>query len=207
MSVVLEEMLAESGLAREEMTDVFEVLAPLGDLPREVPTPSAELAALLGPAGTALRPSALFGRGRRGAVAGAVLLAISGVGATGLSAAANTLPRPLQERVSQFSHDYLPFDLPQPPPPPQQPVDGLPALTPGAVSAPTERTDDSTSRSLPGRPTDRDAPVWSKPSQASSASTPYAAPYAQPSSSPSDAWPGAPSPMAQSSASPLLDPA
>ena len=49
------------------------------------------------------------------AVAGALVLALSGVGATGLSAAANTLPRPLQHQVSQFSHHYLPFDLPEPP--------------------------------------------------------------------------------------------
>ena len=41
------------------------------------------------------------------------------MGATGLSAAANTLPRPFQHQVAQFSHDHLPFDLPEPPPPGQ----------------------------------------------------------------------------------------
>ena len=43
------------------------------------------------------------------------MLAFSSVGATGLSAAANTLPRPLQHQVSEFSRHFLPFDLPEPP--------------------------------------------------------------------------------------------
>ena len=48
--VRIEEMLAESGLAREEMTDVVDLLLPLEDLVEDAPAPSAELAALLGPA-------------------------------------------------------------------------------------------------------------------------------------------------------------
>ena len=52
---------------------------------------------------------------RKRALAGVLVLALSGVGATGLSAAANTLPRPLQHQVSEFSRHYLPFDLPEPP--------------------------------------------------------------------------------------------
>ena len=124
--VRIEEMLAESGLAREEMADVVDLLLPLEDLVDDAPAPSAELAALLGPERP--RPVARVG-GRRSAVAGALVLALSGVGATGLSAAANTLPRPLQHQVSQFSQNYLPFDLPEPPAPHRR-SQGLPALTP-----------------------------------------------------------------------------
>lgn len=206
MSAVLQEMLAESGLAREEMTDVVEMLAPLDDLVQEVPAPSAELAALLGPdRGVHPRPRALFG-GRRGAVAGVVVLALSGVGATGLSAAANTLPRPLQHRVSQFSHHYLPFDLPEPPA--RTPARGLPVVTPGAVPTPTERGAGSASRSIPDRDVDHAATGPATSSRSSSAATTYAQPYAQPSSS-SGAAPksAAASPMAQpyASGSPTTD--
>src|SRR4051794_5247875 len=141
--VRIEEMLAESGLAREEMTDVVDLLVPLEGLFGGAPAPSAELAALLGPA----RPRPVSRSGsRRGAVAGALVLALSGVGATGLSAAANTLPRPLQHQVSRFSHSYLPFDLPEPPARHDR-SQGLPALAP----APTGERGGASSRSLPGR--------------------------------------------------------
>ena len=72
------------------------------DLVDDVPAPNAELAALLGPSRWSDRTgsSSLLGP-RRSAVAGALVLALSGVGATGLSAAANTLPAPLQHQVSE----------------------------------------------------------------------------------------------------------
>ncbi|KQT93869.1 hypothetical protein ASG49_02585 [Marmoricola sp. Leaf446] len=87
------------------------------------PAPSAELAALLGPpatgGGTVDRDLAHLvplrrRTGPRGAVTGAVVLAVATVGATGLSAAANSLPAPLQEQVADLSRAYLPFDFPRP---------------------------------------------------------------------------------------------
>ena len=74
--------------------------------------------------------------------------------ATGLSAAANTLPRPLQHGVSQFSQHYLPFDLPEPPPPPKEPPSLGAPMPPGPLPV-GERTDDPASRSTPGRPLTR----------------------------------------------------
>ena len=112
------EMLLESGFEAEEMTDVVDALAPLADLADGVPAPTAELAALLGRAGgPPNRVSSLFGP-RRSAVAGALVLALSGVGATGLSAAANTLPAPLQHQVSKFSVTSCPSTCLSRPPPP-----------------------------------------------------------------------------------------
>ncbi|WP_445257938.1 hypothetical protein [Nocardioides aurantiacus] len=100
----------------------------LGFVDDTPPTPSAELAAVLGlpsppqrrtlatvlplHAGPA-RPRRRL-TGPRGAVTGAVVLAAATVGATGISAAANSLPAPLQRRVADLSHDYLPFDFPTP---------------------------------------------------------------------------------------------
>ena len=187
--VRIEEMLAESGLAREEMADVVALLLPLEDLVDDAPAPSSDLAALLGPE----RPRTVARVGsRRSAVAGALVLALSGVGATGLSAAANTLPRPLQHQVSQFSQNYLPFDLPEPPAPHRRSL-GLTELAP----APTGERGGATSRSTPGRQPDPAAiappapTAHAQPSptaQATSSSTaqPSAAPgYATESAGPS----------------------
>ncbi len=117
----LDMLLCESGMDSDVARDLATLLAPLAD-PTEIPTPSADLLALFGEGpyvepvpgrvvstGPRRRP----GR-KRGALAGAVVLAISGVGATGLSAAANTLPSPWQSQVSDFSQHYLPFHFPQP---------------------------------------------------------------------------------------------
>lgn len=115
----LEVMLAESQVAPDEVNELLDLLAPLSDVATEAPEPSAELEALFdegmdAPVARA-RVLPLDRRRRgRGAVAGAVVLALSGVGATGLSAAANTLPSPLQHQVSKFSQDFLPFKLPEP---------------------------------------------------------------------------------------------
>jgi hypothetical protein len=189
--VQLAEMFAESGLAREEMTDVVDLLLPLDDLVGEVPTPSAELEALFGeaPVGDE-RPTALRAS-RRSAVTGALVLALTGVGATGLSAAANTLPRAIQHQVSQFSQHYLPFDLPEPPPP-SPPSKSMPLVTP----LPTEdHGEGSASRSIPtGRPGDTSglpaaAGGQAEPAPMAESSTlPTAAPgYAAQSAGPSPA--------------------
>jgi hypothetical protein len=116
----LEVLLAKSVVAVDEANELRSLLAPLTDVATEVPEPSAELQALLHE-GVSLghqgRRLPLDGRRRRrGAVAGAVVLALSGVGAAGLSAAANILPSPLQHQVSKFSEDLLPFRLPEPAP-------------------------------------------------------------------------------------------
>lgn len=109
----IEEMLAEAGLDPVESADVADALAPMADLVDRAPAPSAELSALFA-AGTPVRRPASFSERSRSTLAGVVVLAVSSVGATGLSAAANTLPRPFQHQVSQFSQHYLPFDLPEP---------------------------------------------------------------------------------------------
>ena len=95
-------MLEESGFDHDEMAEVVDALAPLDELADQAPAPSAELAALFGPArhGAVARASAPRSRAR-GAAVGAVVLALSSVGATGLSAAANTLPRPFQHQVAR----------------------------------------------------------------------------------------------------------
>ncbi len=134
----LELMLAESQVAADEADELRDLLAPLTDLATEAPEPCADLVALFceGNSASAERTRVLpLGRRRRsrGAVAGAVVLAISGVGATGLSAAANTLPSPLQHQVSKFSQDFLPFKLPEPPPRSRHAPDAAQVPKPGSV--------------------------------------------------------------------------
>lgn len=111
----LEAMLREHGadldLDTPDLHALGRELAPLLGLADQAPEPSAQLARLL--AGHPHRSLARRAR-RPGAVASAVVLAISTVGATGLSAAANTLPAPLQRHVSDFSRQYLPWDAPAP---------------------------------------------------------------------------------------------
>ncbi|MEO7943831.1 MAG: hypothetical protein ABIR34_10560, partial [Marmoricola sp.] len=120
----LDAMLAESGLGPVDVEQLTVALGPLAGLAGVTPTPSAGLLALFGEEASDVTDRDQVprivpggrGRGRgRGVVAGAVVLALSGVGATGLSAAANTLPSPWQHHVSDFSRHYLPFDFPQPP--------------------------------------------------------------------------------------------
>lgn len=112
-------MLAESGLEPEVFGPLAAALEPLAALADEVPAPSAELRALLGerdpvpPRAVGQMVLSPLGRGS-GVAAAALAVALSGMCATGLSAAANTLPSPLQHHVSDFSRRYLPFDFPQP---------------------------------------------------------------------------------------------
>ncbi|ROR89785.1 hypothetical protein [Nocardioides aurantiacus] len=121
----LDALLAESvdGLDAVDRDHLREELGSLLSLVDDTPpTPSAELAELLGPpapeaaAGPDLARVVPLRRltGPRGAVTGAVVLAVATVGATGLSAAANSLPAPLQRQVSELSRSYLPFDFPRP---------------------------------------------------------------------------------------------
>jgi hypothetical protein len=115
----LDAMLAESGFDPDDVDHLKAALNPLAELADEAPGPSTELLALLGEKssdGATLHavPTRAQPRRSRGVVVGAVVLALSGVGATGLSAAANTLPSPWQHEVSDFSRRYLPFDFPQP---------------------------------------------------------------------------------------------
>ncbi len=110
----LEEMLAQSEESERDAAELRAALTPLADLATVLPPPVEELRALF-EAPQESRPDAQRTRsGPRGTVAGAVVLALAGVGATGLSAAANTLPRPWQHQMAHFSHRYLPFDLPEP---------------------------------------------------------------------------------------------
>ena len=186
----IREMLSESGLAVEEMGDVLDLLVPLDELADHAPQPSEELSALLGrPRGA---PVPLSTRRKR-AVAGALVLALSGVGATGLSAAANTLPRPLQHRVSEFSRDYLPFDLPEPPLSHRR-AHGLAPLAP---LTPADRDHPTASRSSAGRAGDPDSvPTPAAPAQHRSASAP------RPSASPEASSTAAAEPRPTSSAAP-----
>jgi hypothetical protein len=116
----MDAMFAEAGIAPHEAAELAHLLAPLNDPSGAVAVPSAELRVLFGEQAPAARcdPSRLRSprgaRRGRGAVVGAVVLALSGVGATGLSAAANSLPDPWQHHVSDFSRHYLPFHFPQP---------------------------------------------------------------------------------------------
>ena len=138
----LEAMLVESGLGPSDVADLTGLLGPVTDLADGIPRPSDELAAVL--AGTHPLPVAEPRRRRAGrAVAGAAVLALSGVGATGLAAAANTLPTPFQHQVSVFSRHNLPFQFPEPPvhvtPEPLGTPPAEPADHPAAVVRQTEQ--------------------------------------------------------------------
>jgi hypothetical protein len=194
----IEEMLSESGLDPELMGDVVVALTPLAEV-GDVPVPSAELAKLFGAGHPGRSVPALLGRRR--AVAGVLVLALSGVSATGLSAAANTLPRPLQHGVSQFSRHYLPFDLPEPGPRPKEPRSFLGAPAPAGPTPLGERADDPASRSILGR--DHDPAAAYADHAGEDPPSPAAQPYASPSAAPSYSAEGfaGPSPSAQPSVS------
>lgn len=104
----VEEMLAQSGLSDDSDVAAFLTdLHALGQGP--APAPSPALAAVLG--ATPLRRSA---RRRQRLAAGITALTLVGATATGAVAAANELPAPAQQVVSQWSHHYLPFHFPAP---------------------------------------------------------------------------------------------
>jgi hypothetical protein len=201
----IEALLAESGLdPASDSADLGELVGVLATLtePARRPEPSAELAALFAGAEPTGRATPLFGS-RRGAVASALVLALSGVGATGLSAAANTLPRPIQHGVSTFSHHYLPFDLPEPPPARHAQLP-LGATLPQGSSLLAGRADDDTSRSMPPRPGEpaaaQQAPRPPSDPSAAPAPTSSAQPSLQPSLEPSTTSSPRPEPTPSSSA-------
>ena len=201
--VRIEEMLSESGLDPVELGDFVVALAPLAEVD-EVPAPSAELAELFGASQPEHSVPSLMGRRR--AVAGVLVLALSGVTATGLSAAANTLPRPLQHGVSQFSQHYLPFDLPEPGPRPKEPRSFFGAPTTVGPTPLGGRADDPTSRSIQGREHDPMATYADKYLHASPSTS--AQPYPSPGAAPSYSAYGfaGPSPSASPSVSGALSP-
>jgi len=90
-------------------------LAALGEGP--APTPGPELATLLAgdpaarPVVVPFRPPASR---RRRLATGLAAAALTGVTLTGVAAAANELPAPVQRLVAHFSETFLPFDLPRP---------------------------------------------------------------------------------------------
>jgi hypothetical protein len=165
-SAQLQAMLAESGLDSDASADLTALLSPLAVTAADPPAASADLAALFGE--DVPRPPRVRSRRRgQGAVAGVLVLTVAGVGATGLSAAANTLPHPWQRGVSHFAHHYLPFDLPTPPPAAPGDSTRVPRLTPLArtVDHPARHRAQEAhepSRSLaPGRQPAHTAPTWS----------------------------------------------
>ena len=213
----LEAALAESGLAAEAADELRVALAPLQQPDASAPSPSAALAALFPAEGNAPSPSATLtpirGRGRR-AVSGALVLALASVGATGLSAAANTLPTPWQHQVSEFAHRYLPFDLPEPrlgPSRQREPLSGAgtPRTTAGALvpsgpqarQAPRDHAPSSTAfvpRESPAKPAgDRDAtaarPPRSTPVTTTRSSTRWEHSVVRSAPAPTSAPPAAPS--------------
>ncbi len=215
-STQLEAMLEESGLDAEAGDDLRAALAPLQQPDTCSPAPSDALAALF-PATETGTPVAevppapvtpLRTRGRR-AVSGALVLALAGVGATGLSAAANTLPAPWQQHVSEFSHRYLPFDLPGPRPAPPRtrpPLSGAPQpraaakrLSPAPKQRHVPRADAAVTAQVPQRAT-KDA------AQVRPAATPRVAPTTttRPATRHSS-WAG-PSPAAAPTAAPTSQP-
>jgi hypothetical protein len=220
----LDAMLADSGFDPDDVEQLTAVLAPMAELADEAPAPSPELLALFGetaPRGGEEDEAARvvpLGRSRnRGVVAGALVLALSGVGATGLSAAANTLPSPLQHQVSDFSRHYLPFDFPEPtvriahlarPPRTVAPEPGAGARGPAATptAAELQRRTQEISRSLTGgRPGAKAAPARSAHRHQKSRRDAYYATYATPRTAGPSASPSA-SPSAEDSSSPTTRP-
>lgn len=223
----LDAMLRESGLDAAGTARLAHALAPLEELADHAPAPSAALLLLLGePAAEPVVPEVapvaaprpvdavvvpLRIRGRR-AVTGALLLALSGVGATGLSAAANTLPTPWQHHVSQFSQRYLPFDFPEPPTrlPGDRPLSG--ARSPGSTETRSLDSGRSAQAPAPGAPdgpsgegTDATAGARPKPrvnaarASVTSAPRPTSTPAPSPSAPPSSSLPASASPAAYTS--------
>ena len=109
MSTSLSQLLEESDLPYELSADLEPVLTALRSLaPETAPRPSAQLAALL--AHPVAPPSY---RPRRTALA-ALAAVVGSFTLTGVAAAANQLPEPAQQFVSDLSSKYLPFQFPEP---------------------------------------------------------------------------------------------
>jgi len=118
VSTQVNAMIEESGLGPFESEDLVTFLTMLESLVDEsapAPAPTAALAAMLAGGATGVGASvvALAARRHQNALAAAVL-AVTGIVATGVAAAANDLPPTAQRIVAEFSDRFLPFDFPQP---------------------------------------------------------------------------------------------
>ena len=114
MSTQVDAMIEESGLDAFESDELAAFLAMVGSLVDDgAPTPSPALAKLLSGAAAGAGPISLAVRRHQNALAAAVL-AVTGIVATEVAAAANDLPPPAQRIVADLSNRFLPFDFPYP---------------------------------------------------------------------------------------------
>jgi len=110
----LDIMIEESGLDSFESEDLAAFLTMLESLVDEsVPEPSPALAAMLSGGAAEAGVSSLAARRHQNALAAAAL-ALTGIVATGVAAAANDLPPAVQRVVAEFSQSFLPFGFPYP---------------------------------------------------------------------------------------------
>jgi hypothetical protein len=116
----LETMLAECDLDEDLAPGLAATLRSLDHLVGAPPEPSAELAAAVADrfgsrTDTQVLPAVVvpIRRGRRLAITAAVAV-VAAVSSTGIAAANNKLPEPVQREIAEFSRHYLPFDFPAP---------------------------------------------------------------------------------------------
>lgn len=124
----IEALILESGLDPAEFGDVADLLATVATAPRTAPAPSPALARLLSkpaqvPTQRRRRAAAIIGGGSL-----ALVLTLSG------AAAANLLPRPIQEFLHDVTEGGLPIEFPAPPAQPSPDED--PAFAPRPTLAP-----------------------------------------------------------------------
>lgn len=116
MSTQVNAMVEEAGLDPFESEALATFLTSLESLVDEsAPVPAPALARMLagGPTRGGAAVVRLAARRHRNALAAAAL-AVSGIVATGVAAAANDLPTTAQRVVAEFSQRFLPFDFPHP---------------------------------------------------------------------------------------------
>ncbi|HET9501267.1 MAG TPA: hypothetical protein VFO98_13505 [Marmoricola sp.] len=124
----LDTMLDECGLT-DELTDsdvamLRTVTGPLEHLLGDAPAPSAALEEAVAQR-IPLAIARTRRRGRRVAVASAAAI-VAVVASTGIAAANNKLPAPLQREIAEFSRHHLPFEFPAPQQQSPQPVQPTP---------------------------------------------------------------------------------
>jgi hypothetical protein len=183
VSTSLSQLLEESDLPFELSADLEPVLTALRSLaPEAAPQPSAQLAALLA---HPVVPRSY--RPRRTALA-AVAAVVGSFTLTGVAAAANQLPDPAQQFVSDLSSRYLPFQFPEP----------AVVIEEAPSREPTPEPEDeapvapaTTEEPAPASPEDEKPEKTEKPSKKASAVTTTPSPKASPSEPPA---PSAPEP-------------
>jgi hypothetical protein len=181
VSTSLSQLLEESDLPYELVPDLEPVLTALRSLaPEATPQPSAQLAALLA------HPVAPHSYRPRRAALAAVAAVVGSFTLTGVAAAANQLPEPAQQFVSDLSSKYLPFQFPEPAVVMEEaPTEPKPEPEDEAPVAPT-----TTQEPSPEAPSEQPSEQPEKPSKEPSAETTPDAP-----ASPSEpAAPSAPEP-------------